>query len=425
MIQSLSIKNFLSFKNNVVFSFEATKDTNLAETHTVEVAKGVRLQKLAIVYGYNASGKSNLIQAFDFLRDFWFNTVDDKDDEINVIPFMLDKNSKNEPSEFTLFFYYEGIKYSYHLSAKGNTVLYERLDFYPGVQPAIVFERSFKDGVSVITFGNKIKVSQVAQDEISVKCLKNMSVLAAFSKVNVSIEELNNVSRWMKERVMQSIEPSTLLKDYTAKLINEDEKAKSYVLEYLQRADFNIEDIKTDEYDSEISDEVISMLKSSGMPKKEFEKLEKDRSFKMVDTSFSHKVVSEDQEEYHALDLEFQSDGTRRIFGLAGAIYSTLENNAFLTIDEIESKLHPRLIRYVIEHFLRDSKQAQLLVTTHYDKLLDDGDILRKDNFWFTEKGNDASTRLIPLTYFKGLNRLSSLQKAYKAGDFDTVPDIS
>jgi AAA15 family ATPase/GTPase len=424
MIQSLSIKNYLSFKDEVVFSFEATKDKSLEESHTVKVAKGVRLNKIGIVYGYNASGKSNLIQAFQFLRDFWFTTVDDKDEDIDVIPFMLDDESRNHPSEFTLFFYHESVKYSYHLSAKGNIVLHEKLDFYPGVQPAVIFERTFKDGISSINFGKKIKISAIAKEEINIKCLKNISVLAAYSQVNVSINELDNVSHWMKEHVMPSIEPSTNLKEYTERLVNDNKDAKSYVLDYLSKADFNIVDIESNEFDRDIPDGFISMVKASGMPKKEIERIEKEKTFKMLDTSFHHSVVKNDIEEKRPLDIELQSDGTKRIFGLSGAIFETLKQDAFLTVDEIEAKLHPRLIEYVIEQFIRSSTQSQLLVTTHYDNLFDEDDLLRKDSFWFTEKGEDASTSLYPLTQFKGLKRISSLQKAYKFGKFGAVPNI-
>jgi len=82
------------------------------------------------------------------------------------------------------------------------------------------------------------------------------------------------------------------------------------------------------------------------------------------------------------------------------------------------------LIEYVIEQFLRKSEQSQLLVATHYDNLFDEDDLLRKDNFWFTEKGEDGSTKLYPLSSFNGLNRISSLQKAYKFGKFGAVPNI-
>ena len=91
MILELKIKNFLSFKDEVVFSFEATKDKTFEDYQVVEVAPNIRILKLAIIYGANASGKSNLLNAFEFLRNFWLQISENKDDETGVIPFLLDK----------------------------------------------------------------------------------------------------------------------------------------------------------------------------------------------------------------------------------------------------------------------------------------------------------------------------------------------
>lgn len=82
------------------------------------------------------------------------------------------------------------------------------------------------------------------------------------------------------------------------------------------------------------------------------------------------------------------------------------------------------MIEHIIERFLKESEQAQLLLTTHYDGLLGEEDLLRKDNVWFTEKNPDGSSELYPLTDFKGLNRISSLPKAYKFGKFGAVPNL-
>lgn len=109
---------------------------------------------------------------------------------------------------------------------------------------------------------------------------------------------------------------------------------------------------------------------------------------------------------------------------MAAQVQKILERDAFLAVDEIESSLHPKLIEYIIERFLKESEQAQLLLTTHYDGLLGEEDLLRKDNVWFTEKNLDGSSVLYPLTDFKGLNRISSLQKAYKFGKFGAVPNL-
>ena len=424
MIHSLSIRNFRSFKNEVTISFEATKDKNLEAEHVYEVAEGVRLLKFLILYGYNASGKSNLIEAFQFLRDFWFTTTDDKDEEIEVEPFLLDDTSWEKPSEFKLVFYYDKTKYAYYLSVHKNIVLHEKLDFYPGVQPAVIFDRTFKNGVSVINFGNKIKVGSVAKDEITIRCLPNISVFASYNQVNVNIKELNRAVNWMKTNMMPKIEPNTKLQDYTNNLVANSGEVKKHVLEYLQKADFNIASIVTKAIDKTILDEFLSMIKTSEIPIKEIERLEKERTIKILQTDFSHVVVDNGEVNEYPLPIRKQSEGTKRVFGLSGAIYKALAQNAFLAIDEIESKLHPRLIEYVIEQFLRQSEQSQLLVATHYDNLFDEDDLLRKDNFWFTEKNENGATKLYPLSGFKGLSRISSFQKAYKFGKFGAVPNI-
>lgn len=425
MIQELKIKNFLSFKDEVTLSFEATKDKKLEEYQVVEVAKGVRLLKLGIVYGANASGKSNLLNAFEFLRDFWFEIAESKEDETGVIPFLLDLEIPKQPSSFKLTFYVEQTKYVYSLDITEKHVVSERLEFYPGVQPAVVFERKLVNAISEIVFGPKIKVSQVAKDEISIKCLSNMSVFAAYNQVNTQIVELGNAVDWMQNQFMPSIEPATSLIGYSGHLIADDDKAKDKILAFLQKADFNIKSINSQKVKEEISEEFISKVKELNIPKQELERLQKERSISRVETTFEHEVVNEDGSvSLFPLDIELQSAGTKRVFGLAGAILSTLKQNAFLAIDEIESKLHPRLIEFVLEQFLRESKQAQLLVSTHYDGLLDEDDLLRKDNVWFTEKKKDASTALYSLADFNGINRLTSLQKAYRYGKFGAIPNI-
>lgn len=425
MIQSLSIQNFLSFKEEVTFSFEATKDKKLEDHHVVEVAKGVRLLKLGIVYGANASGKSNLLNAFDFLKDFWFTTTDSKDEDTGVIPFLLDAKTSKEPSKFNLVFFVGSIKYLYILEISEDYVLFEKLDYYPGAQPANIFERKLKNNVSEIIVGPKIKVSKVAKNEINIKCLPNMSFFAAYNQVNTQIKEIHLAMDWMSNQFMETIEPKTRLVNYVEGIISENSEIKENILSYLQKSDFNISNINVEIEKEGIPDFIISNILESNVPTEEKERIKKERTINITKTTFEHKVINEDQSEsYFNLPIELQSEGTLRIFGLSGAILTTLKRNAFLAIDEIESKLHPRLIEYVIERFLRESDRSQLLLTTHYDGLLEEDDLLRKDNIWFTEKKEDASTELYSLSDFKAVNRITSIQKAYKYGKFGAIPNI-
>lgn len=409
----------------MVYSFEASKDKKHDAHQIVEVADGVRLLKVGVVYGANASGKSNLLEAFEFLRNFWFATADSKDDEIPVIPFLLDENTPKEVSKFKLIFYVKGLRYVYQLDVSNEIVLNEKLEFYPGTQPAIIFDRKLKNKISEIIFGPKIKISQVAKNEISIKCLSNISFFAAYKGVNVEIDEIESASQWMSNQFMPSIEIKTHLGEYSEELISKDPEIKHKILTYLQEADFNITNITTKIIEEKIPESFIHKILELNVPTEEKERLKKESTIHITKTEFEHKVINPDNSEsFFSLPIEYQSEGTQRIFGLAGAILTTIKRNAFLAIDEIESKLHPRLIEFVLEKFLRESEQAQLLVTTHYDGLLEEDDLLRKDSIWFTEKGDDASTNLYSLSDFKAVNRITSLQKAYKYGKFGAVPNI-
>lgn len=425
MIYSLSIKNFLSFKEEQTICFEAANKVNdFEEHHVVTMPDGVRLLKLGIIYGYNASGKSNLINAFNFLKGFWFNVVDNKDEKPDISPFLLDKESRIQPIYFKLIFYVNGIKHRYELSIKENIILSEKLEYYPGIQPAVIFTRTDQDGVSIIRFGAKINITKTTKEAISIRCLPNMSLFAAYNQINAKIEEIIRVINWMHNQVMPKIEPITKLQHYTEQLINKEVSYKEPIIRYLQNADFNISNIKSAEIIKEISDNFIKQVKELGIRDIEAKRIEKERTIKILDIDFEHSVINNGVTEHYSLPMDMQSDGTRRIFGLSGPILEAIKNDAFLFIDEIEAKLHPSLVEYLIENFLRQSEQSQLLVTTHYDNLFDEDELLRKDNFYFTEKEANGATVIYRLTDFNGLNRISSLQKAYRFGKFGAVPNI-
>lgn len=105
MVIELRIKNFLSFKEETIISFEASKDTFKEDSLLVTMADGTRLSRIAIIYGANASGKSNLLEAFEYLFWFWKRKTDDQDSPTGVEPFILDSNTPSQPTEFELKLY--------------------------------------------------------------------------------------------------------------------------------------------------------------------------------------------------------------------------------------------------------------------------------------------------------------------------------
>lgn len=402
MIAEIKFKNMFSFRDEVILSFEADRSRDMESYHVVELAGDVRLLKVAVIYGANASGKSNIIKVCDFIKSFITYTPLNKAEQIQVIPFLLNKTSQGQLSEYSISFYLKNgekaTRYVYSVALNRSHVAKEALIYYPSQQPASIFERNTENNVSVIRFGQKIKISQAVKDEITLKCLHNMSVFAAYMQVNTHITEIETVLQYLTNQVMPAIVPTSSLSRYAEESIK-DESAKDYILRYLQEADFNISNIKSKEQET--------------------------KKGPVNYTMYQHWVSSgHGNNDYYEFPELFESDGTIRTFGLAAQVQKILERNAFLAIDEIESSLHPKLIEYIIERFLKESEQAQLLLTTHYDGLLGEEDLLRKDNIWFTEKNADGSSVLYPLTDFKGLNRISSLQKAYKFGKFGAIPNL-
>lgn len=403
MIAEIKFKNLLSFRDETIFSFEADNSKDMDSYHVVEIVPGVRLLKLAVIYGANASGKSNFIAVCDFIIDFLTRVPHTKKDETGIVPFLLDDESNHETSDFNISFYVvrenqQPVKFIYSLSLTQSHIEKESLAYYPSQQPAMIFERSMKHGVSDIKFGTKVKLSPAAREEISLKCLPNMSVFAAYMQVNVSVPEIEDVLAFFRTRMMPAVTPFTLFDSYAKRYMKNSDSGE-YVLRYLQEADFNINNIITREDDAS---------RGAG-----------------GDFIFQHKVRNrQGVNAFYEFPGAYESRGTIRTMGIAWCVREVIENNGFLSIDEIESSLHPKLIEYIIERFLKESNYAQMLLTTHYDGLLAEEDLLRKDNVWFTEKHDDGATTLYPLTDFKGLNRISSLQKAYKFGKFGAVPNI-
>ena len=402
MIAEIKFKNMFSFRDETVLSFEADKSKDLESYHVVELAPDVKLLKLAVIYGANASGKSNIIKVCDFIRSFITCTPLNKAELIKIVPFLLNRTSKEQASEFSVSFYAmngdKAIRYVYSVLLETTHIVRETLIYYLIQQPATVFERSMENNVSSIKFGQKVKISTAAKEEITLKCLPNMSVFAAYMQVNTNIAEMETALQYLTKQMMPAIVPTSSLSRYAEEAIKK-ETAKEYILRYLQEADFNISNISSKEQETKKG--VVNY------------------------TMYQHKVSSGlGGNDYYEFPELYESDGTIRTFGLASQIQNSIGSNAFLAVDEIESSLHPKLIEYMIERFLKESKQAQLLLTTHYDGLLGEEDLLRKDNIWFAEKNTDGASVLYPLTDFKGLNRISSLQKAYKFGKFGAVPNL-
>lgn len=140
---------------------------------------------------------------------------------------------------------------------------------------------------------------------------------------------------------------------------------------------------------------------------------------------FEHTVENNRGQEIYELSTRQESEGTTRVMGVEAAIYEAVKNDSILMIDEIESSLHPKLIEFIIQEYIINSNESQMLLTTHYPGLLNTiDDLVRKDNIWFVEKDKSGASNLYSLVEFKGLNKISRFDNAYSNGQFGALPNI-
>ncbi|MCQ2204889.1 MAG: ATP-binding protein [Bacteroidales bacterium] len=416
MIQELKISNFLSFKNEAVFSFVASNDSFAEDSQVIRINDNLRLLRFAMVYGYNASGKTNLIKAIHFLRNFLIQDTEDKSrtSGTDVKPFLLDDETPGRPSCFELTFWVEDVKYKYSLKIDKNAVLDESLYYYPGIQPKQVFSRQLNDGASVIEIQPDFKLTQLEKDGLKLKCLKNVSFFSAWNQVNVSVDIVDNVIDYFNNKFIDHLGPNFSRSNLNHALSNYEKNGdfRNYVNTFVNKADFNIADISFASF--KISeDEINNMIQE--LPESFRAMAFKELPREGKETLFRHVVKSDGVVKEFSLPVETQSLGTKKMLGVESYVFNLLNSHGIMTIDEFENSLHPKLQEIILFEYLKNNSKSQLLITTHNDGLLDlVDDLFRKDSVFFTEKLDDGSTDLFRLTDFKGLNRLSSVRAAYR-----------
>ena len=396
MIVNFSIQNFGSIKDKQTLSFEADTSEHLEDTYVVHTA-GKRLLKLALIYGANASGKTTVLKALDFLRNLVVNPKEKKTDILDFSPYLFDANTPEQPTELTIEFVYEGGCYHYEVAFMRQAVILEAL-YRDAPEKTLVYKRTtdIEEQLTKISFGDKITLEKSAQQVLELNTLWNNTVLGGFLKTNINLEEFRQVTDWFWNGLKPMVVPQTELGRYVTDKIDEKKIAKEEVLEILKKADFNISDI------------IIERRKD---PIWEIDSI----------NLFSEHTVNNIS---YKLPMEKESEGTKRFYCFAGLLALLIKSSTIFPIDELESSLHPDLYTHFLLSFLQNAKQSQLIATTHNRELLGDRDIFRDDVIWFTDKGKDCATELYSLADFDTAT-IKNILYAYKIGKFSGVPHLS
>lgn len=433
MLIDFTVENFLSIREPQTLSFEPTKDNKLKEYYIIQVPdkdpkrKVLPLLKLGVMYGANASGKSNFVRAISYFNFLLLSQKNDKTKQLDFNPFILDKN-KN--SKIEVNFITNNTKYNYVVEFNKKFIVYEELNnyqFLTSKKKQLVYTRKTneKNQTLEISFHKRLKIDDDYIKNLKINTLWNETVIAGFSKISADIEPLLDVTKWLEDYLDNFIVPQKPLDGYTTRLIDTEVISKTEVIKFLKNADFNISGIEIKENEEEIPDFIIKMMKSKGAPQKMLDELESNKN-KATTIELFVKHNNGNGEEF-TLPFEEESEGTKRYYGLAGVILNLCKNSSFIAIDELEASLHPDLYKAFVLTYLINSKKSQLFFTTHNREFLQDKQLLRKDALWIANKMDDASTEIYSFADFDSsvLRDTTSWYNAFTVGKLGGVPNPS
>lgn len=417
MLIEFSVKNFRSIKERQTLSMVASNRDKSLPDHLIDPqVKGLsntKLLKSTAIYGANASGKSNIFKAMQFMRDFVVNSATDikPGQETGVVPFRLNSETKKEPSEFEIIFIHEGVRYQYGFILDKKQVYEEWLTAYPSGLPQRWFTRVWDSERNAYEW----KFSSLLKGEKeNLKNITKVNSLFLSVAAQFNLDQLSTIYNWCDEHfIFIDFTDLSLTSGYTASLIDKNEALKVSISSLLKQADLGVTDINIkhmnahdlrfpEEMPDEIKEKILHDLKDSDI------------------IMFNLTHLKPDTKEQISFDNDEESSGTLKFFSLLGPLFSSLQDGDTIFIDEIGANMHPMLISRILEYFQSNSTKAQLIFTTHDTTQLNQ-DTLRRDQVWFTEKNEEGATILYPLTDFKPRPD-ESLQKGYLAGRYGAIP---
>jgi hypothetical protein len=422
MLIEFKVSNFRSIREEQTFSLVAgnvdKELTSCVIDRDLPGLSGVRFLKGAAIYGANASGKSNIIEAISYVTDFVLRSATKihPGDPTGAQPFKLDRESVAKPSEFEITFVAEGDRYVFGFSVTPARVVEEYLVAYPKGVPQRWYQRTFNAANNSYDWA-KPSTSFKQDKSLQDKTRENSLFLSVGPQFNHA--QLTQVFNWFKKNVrfIHLSADAMLHPGFTADLIVKPTHHER-ILNLLRSADIGVADAQVKETEISIED-----LRQN-VPPSVLARLEKDgltKSQKLVEISLTHKA---DGVEPVALDFEEEeSAGTRRFFSLIGPWTDILDNGYTVFVDEIETSLHPILVKELLKLLLcskNNPKGAQVVFTTHNPVLLD-GALMRRDQIWFTEKSPAGATHLYPLTDYQP-RKEEALAKGYLAGRYGAIP---
>jgi uncharacterized protein len=428
MLLSFRFANHRSFRDQQQLNLMPVYDSTPADVKPVLDAVPV-----IGIFGANASGKSNVVSAFGYLNRMV--GLSDRESEPGLgpqrEPFCLDPDIAAEPSSYAVDLMIDEVHHTYGFTLDGKQILEEWLYSYPLRKKRIVFERTKQQ----FHWGEESGRSSLRRlADITAPTALFLSVSARFDSRSSTERERDDTSAslhdtfsWLWQRMSlvrpPTIGPLSLARNYSTWLGTPDRRA--VIVDLLRAADVGLQDVFVRPRDDE------DILEQASELPEELPKAERDRLRRLGRRESQVQFLHYGAVGNVTLGVTNESSGTLRLLELAAKAIPILDSGGLFLVDEIDTSLHPLLTASLVRLFRSPSvnrRRAQLVFTTHDATLLgslDGEDVLQRDEVWFTEKRDDGSSELYPMSEFKPRRQGENRQRRYLNGSYGAIPEIS
>ena len=417
MIREFWVKNYLSIRDMQKLNFEAKGPGSELVT---EITEGVFLYKLGILYGSNASGKSNMLIAMnEVFRLLVLPKADAKEDINGYMPFEL---TKNEPTEMYVSFYANSIRYDYSVTFNKYNILSETLYYYPNKSKAIFYDRQYvgENVQADIRFGSSLKLIAKTQDSIRENTLNNHSVLSVCRKAALKedIAPFNALHSWIMENYHDVDGDGERGIIEILKTAYSDPKKRKFYNTMLQKADLNILEYKPILEDRYVPQDFRDHILRESIPDEMKEAL-------LSPTKDSITFVNQSNGGNFEIPIGWQSKGTQKYIRILDALYDMIQNEHVYYLDELGEDLHYDLLFYYLNVFLFNSGKSQLIITSQETALLLQ-DLINENRgaVWFVEKNRETASSEYARGDSFGLHKNLSLYNSYRIGRLGAKPEL-
>ncbi len=420
MLITFKCANYRSFKNKVTLDLRALPIKEYEDSHVVSLNQ-VRLLKSAVLFGPNASGKSNLISAMRFMRQMVESSTSKYLQRSKSTHYMLDDASENVPTEFEVEFMLADEKYRYGFTIDKNKVHKEWLYLKESgaKRETYLIDRNMQD----IKVSTKFKEGRLIIREN--KTRDDSLFLSVVSEFNGPIA--TKIVAWFERFNVTSNVLRNDLDHYTYNGL-ENAQTREPLVQLIKAVDTGLKDviaqareIKLEDAPEDVRDRVIEEMNARKGDNKEVVSMIQEIKFET-----KHFKFKENGYEEVFFNLGMESVGTQKFIALAGAIIESLANGEILIVDELDNSFHSKITEFIVKLFnseIYNKNNAQLIFATHDTNLLSQS-LFRRDQIWFSEKDIFGASTIFPLIDF-GVRKDKSLEKNYLAGEYGAIPNIN